>query len=261
MSPAPHPEVRIEHAGAVCRITIDRPARRNALDDGVIAALRLGLRQAHEDPATRAILLTGSGERAFCAGGDLRPGGGFAFDLSQPRLAYGELLRDAQNALLPIVVRVNGACMAGGMGLLCMADLAVCADDVRFGLPEVKVGLFPMQVLSLLQTMVPRRVLREWVLTGEPFDAQQALQWGLVNRVVPRPALDEATAQLLARLVDKAPTALRRGRHALRAIEAMGFDQSLAFAEGQIALLAMTEDAREGMAAFNEKRPPVWPNR
>jgi enoyl-CoA hydratase/carnithine racemase len=261
MSPAPHAEVRLEPAGPVFRITIDRPARRNALDDGVIAAIREGLRQAHADPAMRAILLTGSGDRAFCAGGDLKPGGGFAFDLSQPRLEYGELLRDAHNALLPIVVRVNGACMAGGMGLLCMADLAVCAEDVRFGLPEVKVGLFPMQVLSLLQRMVPRRVLREWVLTGEPFGATEALRWGLVNRVVPRESLDEATAQLLQRLVDNSPTALRRGRHALRAIESMGFEQSLAFAEGQIALLAMTEDAREGMAAFNEKRPPVWPNR
>ena len=151
--------------------------------------------------------------------------------------------------------------MAGGMGLLCMTDMAVAADHVIFGLPEVKVGVFPMQVMSLLQQIAPRRLVREWALGGEPFDAAQALQAGLVNHVVPAVELDAKTEWLVARLVDKSPTAIRRGKYALRAIEAMSFDQAIAYTESQIALLAMTDDAREGLASFNEKRKPRWTGR
>jgi enoyl-CoA hydratase/carnithine racemase len=205
--------------------------------------------------------LTSAGEKAFFAGGDLQPGTGFAFDLARPNVDYADLMRAAQGATLPTVARVNGVCMAGGMGLLCMTDLAVAADHVLFGLPEVKVGLFPMQVLSLLQELVPRRKVREWALSGEPFSAQEALEAGLLNHVVPAAELDAKVAWLLSRIVDKSPTGIRRGKYAMRAIEAMSFDQAIAYTESQIALLAMTEDAREGMASFNEKRKPVWTGR
>ena len=193
--------------------------------------------------------------------GDLQPGKGFAFDFAKPNVDYADLLRDAQNATLPIIARINGTCMAGGMGLLCMADMVVASDHALFGLPEVKVGVFPMQVLSLLQDLVPRRLVREWALTGEPLSAQQALAAGLLNHVVPVAELDQKTDWLLSRLVDKSPTAIRRGKYAMRAIESMSFDQAIAYTESQIALLAMTEDAKEGMAAFNERRKPVWPGR
>ena len=136
--------------------------------------------------------------------------------------------------------------MAGGMGLLCMTDMAVAADHVQFGLPEVKVGVFPMQVMSLLQQIAPRRRVREWALGGEPFDAAQALQAGLVNHVVPAAELDAKVDWLVGRIVDKSPTAIRRGKYAMRAIEAMTFDQAIATTESQIALLAMTDDAKEG---------------
>ena len=147
-------------------ITINRPDKRNAINQEVIDGIRAGYRAAHADPEVRAIVLTGAGDKAFCAGGDLQPGKGFAFDYAKPSVDYADLLREAQNATLPTIARVNGTCMAGGMGLLCMVDMAVAADHVLFGLPEVKVGVFPMQVLSLLQHMVPQRVLREWCITG-----------------------------------------------------------------------------------------------
>ena len=242
-------------------ITINRPEKRNAVHAGVIAGIREGLRLAHSSPDVRAVVLTAAGEKAFCAGGDLQPGKAFAFDFSRPSVDYADLLREAQNATLPIVVRVNGTCMAGGMGLLCMADMAVAADHALFGLPEVKLGLFPMQVLSLLQDLVPRRIVREWALTGEPFSAEEALRVGLVNHVVPAADLDSKTQWLIDRLVDKSPTAIRRGKYAMRAISAMSFDQAIAYTESQIAVMPMTEDAREGMAAFNEKRKPVWTGR
>jgi enoyl-CoA hydratase/carnithine racemase len=151
--------------------------------------------------------------------------------------------------------------MAGGMGLLCMTDMAVAADHVIFGLPEVKVGVFPMQVLSLLQAIAPRRLVNEWALTGEPFDARAAHAAGLVNHVVPSAELDAKVDWLIGRIVDKSPTAIRRGKYAMRAIASMSFDESIAYTESQIALLAMTEDAKEGLKAFGEKRKPSWPGK
>jgi methylglutaconyl-CoA hydratase len=254
-------EVLLEVRGQVQWITINRPEKRNAINAGVIEGIRVGLRAAQANPVVRAIVLTGAGDQAFCAGGDMAPNQGFAFDLSRPNLDYADMLREAQASTLPMIARVNGVCMAGGMGLLCMTDLAVAADHALFGLPEVKVGVFPMQVLSLLQDIVPRRVMREWALSGEPFPASEALAAGLVNHVVPTAGLDAKLGWLIDRLVGKSPTAIRRGKYAMRAIAAMSFEEALAYAEGQIALLSMTEDAKEGLAAFNEKRKPSWPGR
>ena len=111
---------------------------------------------AHDDAQVRLIVLTGAGDKAFCAGADLQnTGGAFAQDFSRPNVDFADLLRLSQNATKPAIARVNGVCMAGGMGLLCMTDMAVASDHVIFGLPEVKVGVFPMQVLSLLQS-IPR---------------------------------------------------------------------------------------------------------
>lgn len=242
-------------------ITINRPDKRNAINQEVIDGIREGYRLAHADSEVRAIVLTAAGEKAFCAGGDLQPGKGFAFDYATPNIAYADLLRQAQDATLPSIARINGTCMAGGMGLLCMADMAVAADHALFGLPEVKVGVFPMQVLSLLQNLVPPRVLREWCITGEPFDAHTAQAHGLLNYVVPAAELDEKTHWLLNRLTDKSPTAIRRGKYAMHAMASMSFEQGIAYTESQIALLALTEDAKEGLAAFNEKRKPVWTGR
>ncbi|HVZ42349.1 MAG TPA: enoyl-CoA hydratase/isomerase family protein [Ramlibacter sp.] len=258
MSASPDAVVAHEVRGHAFWITIDRPERRNALNAEVIAGIREGLRRAHEEPQVRAIVLTGAGDKAFCAGADLNPGGGFAFDLSRSNLDYADMLRDSQRATLPIVARVQGTCVAGGMGLLCMADIAVASTEAKFGLPEVKVGVFPMQVMSLLTRVVPRRKAREWALTGEMFGAQEALESGLVNYAVAPGELDAKVQWLVDKLAEVSPTAVRRGLYAMHAIEAMSFEQALAYTEGQIVSLAMTEDAREGMAAFNEKRAPRW---
>lgn len=255
------PVVLHEQRGPAFWITLNRPDKRNAINAEVIAGIREGYRLAHANPEVRVIVLTAAGDKAFCAGGDLQPGQGFAFDLSRPNGDYADMLREAQNATLPSIARVNGVCMAGGMGLLCMTDMAVAADHVLLGLPEVKVGVFPMQVFSLLQDIAPRRVIREWALSGEPFSAAEALTAGLLNHVVPAAELDERTEWLIARIVNKSPTAIRRGKYALRAIEAMSFDQAIAYTESQIAMLAMTEDAKEGLASFNEKRKPIWTGR
>ena len=257
-----------EESNVVCEkrdqvywITLNRPDKRNALNDAVINAIAGGYDAAEFDADVRVIVLTGAGDKAFCAGADLDPGQNFAFDASRPTMPYADLLRRARRGRKPAIARVNGACMAGGMGLLCMADLAVAADHAVFGLPEVKLGLFPMQVLAVLKALVAPRVLREWCLTGARFDANHALQAGLVNRVVPAAELDQAVAALCDALASNSPAAIRRGKYVLEAIEAMPFEQAVAFAEGQIGLMAATEDAREGLAAFAARRPPRWTGR
>ena len=165
--------VILEKRGQAFWITINRPDKRNALNGEVIAGIAKGYRDAHDDKEVRVIVLTGAGDKAFCAGADLQnSGAAFAMDFARPNVDYADLLRLSQNATKPAIARVGGVCMAGGMGLLCMTDMAVAADHVMFGLPEVKVGVFPMQVLSLLQSIAPPRLVNEWALTGEPFDAQ-----------------------------------------------------------------------------------------
>ena len=254
--------VHLEKRGQAFWITINRPEKRNALNADVIAGLARGYREAHDDKDVRVIVLTGAGDKAFCAGADLlNSSAAFAADFSRPNGDYADLLRLSQNATKPAIARVGGVCMAGGMGLLCMTDMAVAADHAIFGLPEVKIGLFPMQVLSVLQSIAPPRLVNEWALTGEPFDAKAALAGGLLNYVVPSGELDAKVDWLVDRLVDKSPTALRRGKYAMRAIASMSFDESIAYTEGQIAIMTMTEDAKEGLKAFAEKRKPSWPGK
>jgi len=256
------PGVLIEKRASALWITIDRPEKRNAINADVIAGIASGYRAAHDDADVRAIVLTGTGEKAFCAGADLQnTGGAFAHDYSKPNVAFADLFRLSQNATKPAIARVNGVCMAGGMGLLCMTDMAVAAEHAIFGLPEVKVGVFPMQVLSLLQSIAPRRLVSEWAITGEPFDAKTALLAGLLNYAVPQAELDAKVEWLIGRITDKSPTAIRRGKYAMRAMASMSFDEAIAYTESQIAITAMTEDAKEGLKAFAEKRKPVWPGK
>ncbi len=162
---------------------------------------------------------------------------------------------------MPVIARVNGFCLAGGMGLLAIADMAVASSNAKFGLPEVKVGLFPMQVAALMQTMLPPRKWAEMCYTGEMLTAEDALEAGLVNYVVEPDALDEKTDWLAGRIAANSPAAIKRGKHALTAMSGMTFEQAIAYMEAQVGLMPMTEDAREGMAAFAEKRSPNWTGR
>lgn len=249
-------ELRVEARGAVLWLTIDREERRNAMSHGVLAGMAQAIGGAQADRGVRAIVITGAGTRAFCAGADLQADKAFTTDYSEPYGHLARLLRVARASNVPLVARVNGACMAGGMGLLSMCDMAVAAGHAVFGLPEVKVGVFPAQVLSVLQHLIPRRKLAEMCLTGEPLSAQEALEAGLVNHV--GDDVDAKLDWLLGRLLDKSPAAIRRGLYTMKRIEAMSFEESMAFTESQIALFTLTADAKEGQAAFREKRAPQW---
>jgi enoyl-CoA hydratase/carnithine racemase len=255
-------ELLVEKRGHALWLTINREERRNAMSAGVLAGLRGGIEQAHADPDIRVIVLTGVGSKAFCAGADLAKGSGsFKYDPSIPHLQYADLLRYVWTTSLPLIARVNGHCMAGGMGLLAMCDMAVAADHATFGLPEVKIGLFPAQVLAVLQNLIGARHLAEMCITGEPVDAQRAERIGLVNYVVPDWELDARTDWLIERVANKSPTAIRRGKVMMRAAADMTFEQAISFLESQIMTLALTEDAKEGRAAFIEKRAANWPGK
>ena len=255
----PSGELLTEHKGPVLWLTIAREARRNAMSHTVLAGMADAIEAAQADRAVRAIVVTGAGSKAFCAGADLQSAQAFTTDYSEPMGHLARLLRCAKASNVPLVARVNGACMAGGMGLLAMCDLAVAARHAVFGLPEVKVGVFPAQVLSVPQHLIPRRKLAELCLTGEPLTSAEALEYGLVNYV--DDDVDARLDWLLARMLDKSPAAIRRGLYTMKKIEAMPFEESMSFTESQIALFTLTEDAKEGQAAFQEKRKPQWSGR
>ena len=254
------PVVRVERRGNALWVTIDREARRNAINPQVIAALHAAMDVAANDATLRAVVLTGVGRKAFCAGADLSRGTDvFSPEgLDEPTTDFGRLARRVRTLGIPVVARINGACVAGGMGLMALCDLAIASDDARFGLPEVKVGVFPMQVLVYLRRFVGARHVNELCLTGELIGAGRAYEIGLVNEVVPYERLDERIDALLARLQAASPVAVRRGKTAIAEMEAMGYAEALSFAEAQIAILSRTGDAREGLAAFNDKRKPRW---
>ncbi|MBX3585790.1 MAG: enoyl-CoA hydratase/isomerase family protein [Ramlibacter sp.] len=252
----PTQELRVEARGPTLWLTIQREERRNAMSHAVLAGMARAITTAQSDRSVRAIVITGAGSKAFCAGADLQAANAFTTDYSEPHGHLAQLLRVARASNVPLVARVNGACMAGGMGLLAMCDMAVAARHAIFGLPEVKVGVFPAQVLSVLQHLIPRRKLAELCLTGEALTSAQALDYGLVNHV--DDDVDARLQWLLDRLLDKSPAAIRRGLYTMKKIEAMAFEESMSFTESQIALFTLTEDAKEGQAAFQQKRPPQW---
>lgn len=257
MSDAPSAgQLLVEQREQALWLTINRQERRNAMSHAVLTGISEAIARAQDDRSVRVIVITGAGDKAFCAGADLQSANAFTTDYSEPRGHLAQLLRVARASQVPLVARVNGACMAGGMGLLAMCDMAVAASHAVFGLPEVKVGVFPAQVLSVLQHLIPRRKLAELCLTGEPLTAAQALDYDLVNYV--DDDVDAKLAWLIARLLDKSPAAIRRGLYTMKKIESMGFEESMSFTESQIALFTLTEDAKEGQAAFAQKRKPQW---
>ena len=246
------------------RLTINRPERRNALNEEVCRALAAGVDAAEADPAVRVVVITGAGDKAFCAGGDLKPGADgtpFTIDPARPRHYVIDLFRRLEACTRPVVARVNGHALAGGLGLVCACDMAVGVEQASLGVPETRVGLFPMMILSYMMRIVPRRKLFEMTITGEPFSAAEALELGILNYAVPAAELDERVDWLVARIVDKSPTGIRLGKQAFRAIEDMPLDKAFEYTQLMLPIMAMTEDAREGFAAFNEKRDPVWRGR
>jgi len=242
----------------VAGLTLNRPEVRNALNHALISELEAALRRLDADPAARVIVLRGAGDRAFCAGADLKGVGDRGTTL-QARESFSGLARVLElmaRMRTPVIAQVHGFALAGGCGLAAGADIVVAADDAVFGLPEIKVGLLPLIVMAPILRTVGRKRGLLMILSGEPVSAREAYDMGLVSRLVPRAEL-ESTADALARtLAGYSPTALGLAKEAAATAPDMEYGAALRYLRELLTLVALSDDAREGIAAFFEKRPP-----
>ena len=257
------PELRYELADGVARLTIDRPARRNALSWTVLTDLRARLAEIKDDPEARVVVLTGAGDRAFCAGADLTgmADGAGHLDLHDSRGELAALFGDLWDLGKPTIARVRGYALAGGMGLALACDLVVAADDAVFGTPEIDVGLWPYMItVPMVRSMPPKKAL-ELMMTGRRVDAAEADRIGFVTRVVPAAELDAAVDELAATLASKSPATLRLGRQSFYEVWDRAADEALPLLHALLTVTTGTDDAAEGIAAFVEKRRPEWTGR
>jgi enoyl-CoA hydratase len=247
----------------VARITLNRPQVRNALSRAMVQELEGALAAAEADPAARVIVLAGAGDKAFCSGADLKGVGDRGTTL-QARESFGGLARilEAMTRMrTPVIAQVHGAALAGGCGLAAGCDLVVASDDAVFGLPEIKVGLLPLMVMAPILRSVGRKRGLMMILSGEPVSAAEALDMGLVSRVVPRADLARETTALAATLAAFSPMAVALAKEAAYTIQDMEYAKSLRYLRELITLVGLSDDAKEGIAAFFAKRAPEWKGR
>jgi enoyl-CoA hydratase/carnithine racemase len=251
--------VRYEVVGPRATITIDDPERRNPISVETMTGLLEHTIEAVADPAVRVIVYTGAGERAFSTGGDL--GSGFVDDpvgLHRERGKFADLFRAMWRGGKPTVARVNGHALAGGFGLAVACDLTICVDDAKLGTPEIDVGLWPMMITVPLLRAMPAKAVLELMMTGRAIAPAEALALGAVSRVVSRSDLDRVVDETVGLLASKSPAAMEIGRDAFFSVIGMDFDAALDVLQDGLTAIAMTEDAKEGIAAFMEKRQPRW---
>lgn len=258
------PQVLVEQRGFACHVTIHRASEHNTMTDVVMAELRQALLDAEAMEGARAIVITGAGHQTFCAGGKLKPtadGSPFALEPGRFDNPIAELFRAMDRCNLPLIARVNGGAFGGGVGLVCACDFAIAVDSARFGTTEARVGVFPMMILPLLMRVIPRRRLQEMCFLAERFSAEEARRLDIVNQVVPAEELDSAVDALVAKLAANSPLALRMGRRAFSAMTDLSLADALNLAQSLLPVISQSEDTREGMKAFAEKRAPNWTNR
>lgn len=258
-------EVLYQVFEGVARVTINRPERRNALTWGTVALLRQVLGRAKADTGVRVVVLTGAGVKAFCAGADLASvvtvvaDGTSVDEAHRDRGELAQLFVDLWSLGKPTIARVRGAALAGGFALAVACDLVVAADDAVFGVPEIDVGLWPfLATVPLVRALPPRKAL-ELMMTGRRVGADEGERIGFVTRAVAVDELDAAVDDLAATLASKPAGPMRLGRDAFYQVWGLGAREAFAQLHPLLTLASMSEEAREGTAAFAERRPPHWP--
>jgi enoyl-CoA hydratase/carnithine racemase len=238
----------------VAYFTINREEKRNPISVEVIRLFMEYLDNAEKDDRVIVLCITGSGDKSFCSGADLGSASGAGGGAKE----YATFIKRLANFPKPTVARVNGYCLAGGMGLMLSCDIVIAAETAKFGTPEVNVGLFPMMIGALIFRNVVRKKAMEMILLGERMSAREAMGMGLVTRVVPPEDLDEEVNGVLRILSKKSPIGMKLGKEAFYIMADMPFEEAIDYLSGKIMELATTEDTAEGITAFLEKRDPVF---
>ncbi|MGB3696441.1 MAG: enoyl-CoA hydratase-related protein [Gordonia sp. (in: high G+C Gram-positive bacteria)] len=256
--------ILVERRGNVALVTINRPDARNAVDASVTDGLGVALDEADRDPEVRAIVLTGAGEKAFCAGADLKAiASGAGLGPTDPDHAKWGFAGVTQHVIsTPLIAAVNGTAFGGGTEIVLSCDLAVAADTASFGLPEVKRGLIAAAGGAFrLVRALPPKIGMELLLTGRPISAAEAKDLGLVNQVVPQAEVVAAALALAEQIAANAPLAVQASKRlALGIIDGEVPAESVDWQSNirEIAAVFSSRDAREGPRAFAEKRAPIW---
>jgi len=253
--------VRIDRAGPVARVVLARPAVRNAFDDELIRDLTAAFFEVSGERETRVVVLSGDGP-AFCAGADIawmRKAGGYSRDENEADAEKMALmLRAIDTCRKPVIAVVHGAAIGGGVGLVAAADIAIASDDAVFSLSEVKLGILPSVISPYVLRAIGPRQARRYFLTGERFDAREALRIGLVHAIASGAELAASLDRMIASLLSSGPEAVRIAKELIGRVAEMSPEEAMALTVETIADRRASEEAREGLTAFLEKRPPSW---
>jgi crotonobetainyl-CoA hydratase len=260
--PVRQPAVLVERRGNVLVITINRPEARNCVNGAVSIGVGDALQHAQDDAELRAVVITGAGDKSFCAGADLKAISRREnlYHPDHPEWGFAGYVRHFIDK--PTIAAVNGTALGGGTELALASDLVVAEQRAQFGLPEVKVGLLAgAGGVFRIAEQLPRKIGMQMLLTGEPISAADAVQWGLINQVVPDGTVLDAALALAQRVTVNAPLSVQASKRiACGADEGVIADEEAGWARTarEFSTLLRTEDAKEGPLAFAEKRPPVW---
>jgi enoyl-CoA hydratase/carnithine racemase len=253
--------IKVTRGGGVETIALSNPKRRNAIGPRMMTELWWALEDARAADDVRSIVLTGEGT-VFCSGGDFAEitaaGGAASPPAPLPPRDFAALLMSLAHSDKPVIARVNGDALGGGLGLAAASTFAVASTEARLGTPEIDVGIFPMMIMAVLRRHVPRRRLLEMMLFGERFGADEAARLGLVNRAVPPEQLDAEVHKITETIGSKSPVAVRLGLRAFAAQDDLDLERALPALRDRLAECLGTDDAREGLTAFLEKRAPKW---